>query len=97
MSIELIVKMTTLTTTYSISVIFELPEGVVLLPPDINAKAPEGTPFSWYIKWKTLNYIDFAGNVQEVEGEDATDWKYHDKNTEIYRKQTDHKVIWRND
>ena len=74
--------------TYTVYCTFKLPEGVHLLTPSENRKAQEKketVPFSWWIKWQTLHYIDAEGNECEVEG-DACDgqMKYHDEGSEVY-------------
>ncbi len=71
---------------------FELPDGVHLLKPSENRKAHEDerktgkpVPFSWWIKWATLYYIDADGKQQEIEG-DMSDgqYKYHIEGSEKF-------------
>jgi hypothetical protein len=65
--------------------IFDLPEGVILLKPSANRAASEGTPFSWWIKWKVLHYYDKNGELQEVEARDGcSDFKRHIECSENY-------------
>jgi hypothetical protein len=45
---------------------FHLSKEITLLPP---AENKEGKPWSWYIKWNTLYYLDAEGVEHEVESE----------------------------
>jgi hypothetical protein len=87
--------MTTLEVSYTVPVFFDIPEGVVLLPPAVNERAPVGTPFTWWIKYKTLHYIDYNCKEQTVDGDDAIDFKRHDENTETLFANNNI-TIWRN-
>jgi hypothetical protein len=84
--------MSTLEVRYESYGIFDLPEGVILLKPSANIASAEGTPFSWWIKWKTLNYYDKDGVLQEVESRDGcSDFKRHIECSENYIIEDDNK------
>lgn len=85
-------RMPVLQVSYTNYCTFNLPEGVHLLKPSENNKAKykkEIVPFSWWIKWATLHYIDADGSECEVEG-DSSDGqnKYHDEGSEIFNDDT---------
>lgn len=83
--------MSTLEVRYEAYGIFDLPEGVILLKPSVNDAATEGTPFSWWIKWKTLHYYDKNGELQDVESRDACDFKRHVECSENYMIKDENK------
>lgn len=77
--------MSTLEVSYISYATFALPKGVVLLKPSENKAAKEGTPFTWWIKWKTLHYYDAKGVEQEIEGDDCSEgFKWHSVGSEHY-------------
>lgn len=85
--------MPVLEVSYNVYCTFTLPEGVHLLKPTENNKAKyvkEVVPFSWWIKWETLHYIDADGTECEVEGEMSEGWsKYHNEGSEVFNDNND--------
>lgn len=51
----------------SVEIMFKIPKGVKLMTWKESKAAPENTPFSWWIKWDVLHYIDADGNHQIIE------------------------------
>jgi hypothetical protein len=43
---------------------FMIPKNIPLLSSDDNVP---GLPFSWYVKWNTLHYLDADGNEMTIE------------------------------
>ena len=72
-------KMRTIIANYSSSTIFQIPKSLKLLSKKENDKIhEENIPFSWWIKWDTLNYYDENGEVQKIEGDNSSDMKRPD-------------------
>lgn len=67
---------------------FVLPNGVNLLSAEDNKTAVEGTPFSWWIKYDELRWIDKDGIVQVTEGEREIE-KFPDEDTEELEEEED--------
>ena len=65
---------------------FRIPEDVTLLSEEESRKSKYKAPFSWYVRYDTLYYIDADGNEQEINSNDI----YHDnKNPSSYEIHTD--------
>ena len=55
-------------------VTFRIPKDVTLLSEEESKASKYEAPFSWYVRYDTLYYIDANGNEQEINSDDV----YHD-------------------
>lgn len=78
---------------FTVYCLFKIPEGIHLLNPNDNTKAIDSkqiVPFSWWIKWRTLHYIDADGKECEIKGDLSDErFKYHDQGSEIFKDNTE--------
>ena len=64
---------------YIMSSGFKIPSNVPLLSTEENDKAPEKTPWSWWVKWDKLHYYNDKGEICEIEPDYSAsdfDFKY---------------------
>ena len=66
-------RVTHITTTYTASDTFEIPDDVFLLSKEENEKANVSDYGAWYIRYSTLYYIGKDGKERQIEGEQADD------------------------
>ena len=77
--------MRTIIASYTVSSEWKIPKDIKLLSEEENKKAKGNIPFSWWIKYDTLYYIDEDGEEQELEAEykaSESDFKRPDEVTE---------------
>jgi hypothetical protein len=73
---------------------FRIPNHIKLLSVEENNKVKdEDVPFSWYIRWCVLHYLDENGDEHEIESvgdeEHTIDWK-RPKSVEEGEEEDDH-------
>ena len=65
--------------TYTTFTEFIIPKGITLLNENDNKNAADKTPFSWGIKYNTLRYYDYKGELQSIESyNESCDMKWPD-------------------
>ncbi len=75
-------NMRTITASYISYIAFRIPDSIKLLSVEENDKVKtKDVPFSWYIRWSTLYYLDQDGNEHTIEPDDepSTNWKHPDR------------------
>ena len=53
-----------------------IPKNLPLLSVEHNEAAKEGVPWSWYIRWGVLHYMDADGKEHQIEGGETCESDY---------------------
>jgi hypothetical protein len=69
--------MRTITASYISYQTYTIPDTVTLLSVEENNKVKDAVPFSWYIRWGILYYLDEHREKHTIHPDDepSTDWK----------------------
>jgi hypothetical protein len=86
--IKILATHSVVTCIYTCRGVFTLPNGVTLLSVEDNRNADETTPFSWWIRYDELHWIDKDGVQHTVTGEREIE-KLPDEDTEQVDEEED--------
>ena len=71
-------RITKIEAFYNVSVWFKIPEGITLLTAKESEECNYDKPFSWWVRWDQLSYIDADGKTVSLGyGEECSDDRKH--------------------